>query len=671
MIPRRPQYDPRMQRAAPQPNRDARQNGAMRAPSQFAPRGPNQSGRPMFQPPVSPSMQPGSMGNRISGAFGGQPDRQYGPHPQHGDNGHWGPGPRPMPPGGFENKPGYQPPQPPQGRDPYGQAQMPTQLSPQQAGFQPLQPQQPPAYPQPQMPQQPQQPQPDRIMGPAPYQPTVSGVPVHSQVPGWDGQGPLPVGWAEVSPGVYVENWNGLSPEQRSAVSAYGNPYLNNQGQQAAGGYIDNGPQQLGPIGGGMTPMQPLRPLAPEDQGQRIMGPYYGPPERITGPYYGPQGSSFPDQYAGPGQSGIAGGPGNYQPNQGLEGLTPEQWEAINHRLILGHGGGGGPGGGPNPTVPPALAGMASGAAPTTQGYPTGSSPSSNPSWDGRYGAGVSRPSGTFSAASSGAGQGSAAGLQPGQPASGQPGAFGSGGMTNLNGGAGQYLAAAGVDPRPGVKSQGPPPEDFMLPTSPQFEEVKRSLDQELWNTLAQLDIAEAQIPGMVELVKARMDTDMGYTMSNVDESMIDRGIYGSSIRQDARTAESIPFQRRWQDFMGEVAGQYGEIANARTGAKTSYNQRIAELLLGLAGDAATTPGSGVWEGEGGGDPWEDEAPGGYQPGTGYQDPNMPGGLKPQPGIKKPPKKPSKPSKPSKSKPTANRQGRRSNKPPEKKKGKR
>jgi hypothetical protein len=634
------------QQQVPQPNRQGSQMGQVRRPIGFAPQGPGQGPGSMFRPP--PSQQPVR-----------QHPIQYQPQDPQGQPSPGsmprGPGSPWMPRVGAPNGFGQFQPQQPQGRDPSMQAPMPGQLSPQQVGFTPPQQQQP-YYPQPQMPQAPQQQAPERVMGPQPWQPTVSGVPVHSQVPGWDGQGPLPVGWAEVSPGVYVENWNGLSPEQRSAITAYGSPTMNDTAQQAAGGYIDNGPQQFGPLGGGGSGYAPMQPYpgsqpAPEDQGQRVH-PIYRYPEGTPHPY--PQ----------------AGGQGQYPPqqpqapNQGLNGLTPEQIQAI--RDIVGGGGGPGGGYGQDPTQPPAQAGMASGGrGATTPTWPTGLSSSSSLSSGGAYGAEGSRLWGGSSGGLTAGGQAPGAGPQAGPGGSQPPGGFGAGpanaGTTSPNGGGRSLLAAAGVDPRPGVKSQGPPPEDFMLPTSPQFEAAKRELDQELWSTISQLNIAEAQIPAMVELVKSRMNTDMGYEMQGVDESMIDRGLFDSSIRSDNRTSASLPYQRRWQDFQGEVAGQYGEIANRRSGAQTSYNQAIAELLLGLAGDAAQTPGSGVWEGSAGAGPWEDEAPGGYEPGTGYQDPNMPGPLKPQPKLPKVPKKPSKSSSKNRKQkqPVANRVGRR------------
>lgn len=147
-------------------------------------------------------------------------------------------------------------------------------------------------------------------------------------------------------------------------------------------------------------------------------------------------------------------------------------------------------------------------------------------------------------------------------------------------------LAAAGV-------GQGGNP-NLGLPFSKEFEDAKLALDQELAQTLNNLNIEKGKIPGLMKLVKERMQLSHGLEMEGIDESANDRGIYGSSIRQRDRQRASIPYQQREQDFDTEMAERVAQLTQMGLSAEAAWERARSDLAYDYASGLYENPTSAI-----------------------------------------------------------------------------
>lgn len=159
-------------------------------------------------------------------------------------------------------------------------------------------------------------------------------------------------------------------------------------------------------------------------------------------------------------------------------------------------------------------------------------------------------------------------------------------------------LASAGVDVTTRGRSATPAPQALGLPLSPEFEQGRRALEDELAGTLANLGVAREDLVRTVELVKARIATDLAEEKRQVDESSNARGIYNSGIRTRNRDRAQFYTDRKSQDVGMEAARALREMAAQESGARSSYFKGLAELLMDVARNAATDRNSAVPEGD-------------------------------------------------------------------------
>lgn len=297
-----------------------------------------------------------------------------------------------------------------------------------------------------------------------PQNPQAPGMPpVYSQPPPGSQMGPngiiLPPGWAQVGD-MYVQGWNQMTPEQRSALAAQANPNMNQAGQQ---GFYEQA--------GWQGPVQPQPQFLP--QGTNPMQP---------------EGSPFYDQ-----------------PNQAQPAPQQMNVNQVDNRY---------PGGGQDFRQAPA--------------------------------------------------QGATAVAERAE------------------------LAAAGVDPRGRGRSDAPAPAELGLPLSPEFEAGRRALEDELSGTLASIATSREELMSMVELVKARLATDLADEKRMIDEQMNARGIFDSGVRTRDTNRAQFQSDRTLVDVGLDAAGKLNQLAASESGARSSYLKGLAELLMNAARNSAT-----------------------------------------------------------------------------------
>lgn len=95
---------------------------------------------------------------------------------------------------------------------------------------------------------------------PSPLPQTFTQAPAGTQMV--NGQEVLPVGWAKLSDGSYVQGWNDLDSDVRSALAAVTSPYLNDYHKQQRLAALGMTPDQIAAVLGG-SPQAPISPAGP------------------------------------------------------------------------------------------------------------------------------------------------------------------------------------------------------------------------------------------------------------------------------------------------------------------------------------------------------------------------------------------------------------------------
>jgi hypothetical protein len=132
------------------------------------------------------------------------------------------------------------------------------------------------------------------------------------------------------------------------------------------------------------------------------------------------------------------------------------------------------------------------------------------------------------------------------------------------------------------------------LPLSPAFEAQRRAVNDQLSATLAQIGVAQQEIPAMVNMITARMSTQQGLDTNRLNESMIGRGLYDSSIRQQDTGYLNADYDRGRQDVAMDAVRQYRDLATQQSQARTYAEQQLAEMLLALAQETLGDPSAPV-----------------------------------------------------------------------------
>jgi len=323
------------------------------------------------------------------------------------------------------------------------------------------------------------------------------------------------------------------------------------------------------------------------DSSNRLQGDLFQQFPELTGAYLGGMGKGigYDNSVVNIGPDGrpysSGGGYGFYQGQGGQS--SKDQWiaaqqDAYARRAAAYPGGSGAPAQGGGPGSPSVM--------------PPGGGVPNQPSLGGGYGTGGGRGPGGITAPY-GAGPPGTGGTSiqsggfnygPNKGAGQRPGSLMDLAGGNQGGGAnfGQGQQGTGQ----GGSNQGP--QNF-LPSSPQSEAARRLADDQLAATLAQLGVQKEQIGPMVEMMKARFNTDEGYATKSLNENTGDRGIYDSGIRPQLQTRDiGVPFGRQRQDLANQASQLYSQNAADTGQAYLDYDQQAMEILLQLANQQAT-----------------------------------------------------------------------------------
>lgn len=191
--------------------------------------------------------------------------------------------------------------------------------------------------------------------------------------------------------------------------------------------------------------------------------------------------------------------------------------------------------------------------------------------------------------------------LNEGTPTNPKPG---KGGPTQGQGPGGQGPGAGPqpkppVKPLPGTEEGDPDGAQRMQRLSridlpPELMPHLANLEDELAAALAEAGAAKEQIAPMVHLITERMATDQGLAMDQTNQGLVGSGIYNSGWAPEAHRRTVADFDRQRQDLGFDVANQYRDIARMQSGAYSTYNRGLADLLLEAARVYSEDPTYGI-----------------------------------------------------------------------------
>ena len=126
------------------------------------------------------------------------------------------------------------------------------------------------------------------------------------------------------------------------------------------------------------------------------------------------------------------------------------------------------------------------------------------------------------------------------------------------------------------------------MPTMPSYEAGTRGLEDQNAASKRSIESQLAQVQPQYNLQMARYGTDEGYANNQLDESLADRGMWGSSVNPYLRQRDiQIPYGRARQDLAQWAGQSTADLNLALEQAALGYNQGLNELLLTNAANAA------------------------------------------------------------------------------------
>ena len=128
------------------------------------------------------------------------------------------------------------------------------------------------------------------------------------------------------------------------------------------------------------------------------------------------------------------------------------------------------------------------------------------------------------------------------------------------------------------------------LPLDPQFEAVRRVLEDNLARSLSEVQVGQQQVGAQQGLQTARMNTNQGNDQQQLLESMAGRGTLNSSIYGDQTGLLATDYARQHQDLANSIASSYSGLSNQAGDAYATYNQGLAEALLASGQNSANDP---------------------------------------------------------------------------------
>lgn len=128
------------------------------------------------------------------------------------------------------------------------------------------------------------------------------------------------------------------------------------------------------------------------------------------------------------------------------------------------------------------------------------------------------------------------------------------------------------------------------MPLSGPFEAGRRNLEDSLSGGLNSIQNQWSLIAPSNNLFLQRLATNQGKDTSDLQEQMVGRGIYDSSITPYEVGQLNQGYDRQRQDQAFTLAGQYGDLSNQAGSQLQDYERGLIDLLLQEAADQAANP---------------------------------------------------------------------------------
>lgn len=139
------------------------------------------------------------------------------------------------------------------------------------------------------------------------------------------------------------------------------------------------------------------------------------------------------------------------------------------------------------------------------------------------------------------------------------------------------------------------------IPLSGAMEQGRRSLEDQLASSLAQLGYSWDQIAPMMNVLMSRLQTEQAQARQALREDYAGRGVFQGGVAPAAEFETDTQFSRERQNAAMDAQEQYTQVANQAQEAYQAYTQGLYELLLQLAAMQAQNPSPTAPSGGGGG----------------------------------------------------------------------
>lgn len=123
------------------------------------------------------------------------------------------------------------------------------------------------------------------------------------------------------------------------------------------------------------------------------------------------------------------------------------------------------------------------------------------------------------------------------------------------------------------------------LPLSGEQIAIEESINSQLAATMRSLGVQRELIPHLVEQYKAHLNQQQAYSHDNINENMIERGMFDSGIRQRDMYDTDQNYANQFQQYMGGVQKDLNTIAAQELSAQQEAARALAEARMKYALD--------------------------------------------------------------------------------------
>lgn len=132
------------------------------------------------------------------------------------------------------------------------------------------------------------------------------------------------------------------------------------------------------------------------------------------------------------------------------------------------------------------------------------------------------------------------------------------------------------------------------IPLDPFYEAAVRQLQDQLMASLSSIQAQRPELKAQNALDMARLATNQGIDIHNLNGSLAGRGIFDSGIRTTDTGQLNTQYDRQRQDAAFALAHGLGGLSNQAAQARLGYTQGLTEAQLESARRAAQDPYAAV-----------------------------------------------------------------------------